>query len=280
MDRTALKVGFAVFLGAFIGSLVALQINGYFWWAGLIVGGFVGYISYEFKAVLQAIPRAVKAATAWRAKEETIVALKVFPVFLLTNLVVFLFNALIFFFLFYVGAAILIFDQNIACAIEIATMATMTAGVVAAMFTTVSSQEDAGLAARRFLRYQDMYVLSETKLKCKRDMLRYNTLSILFFWIPYGIIKFVPYIYKKIPAAILGIWKGLRVIGLFFWHLFRLIHSDLRILCMTDAAIFAGVGYFMGNALYGALVGAAFGIFNYVVVSKKILKIAPEKIRQ
>lgn len=63
MERTHGKVFIASALGAFIGSLVALQLNAYLWWLGLIAGGLVGYLSYEFKAVLRAIPVAWHAAS-------------------------------------------------------------------------------------------------------------------------------------------------------------------------------------------------------------------------
>ena len=48
-------------LGAAIGSLVALQLSSHLWWLGLIVGGLVGYLSYEWKKVLIAIPQTYKA---------------------------------------------------------------------------------------------------------------------------------------------------------------------------------------------------------------------------
>jgi hypothetical protein len=57
MDRT-LKIFVSCAFGAGIGTLVALEMHTYLWWIGLLVGGFTGYLSYEFKAVVYAIPRA------------------------------------------------------------------------------------------------------------------------------------------------------------------------------------------------------------------------------
>ena len=70
---------------------------------------------------------------------------------------------------------------------------------------------------------------------------------------------------------------GAKAAALFLKHLFLLIHSDMRVLCMTDAALFAGVGYFLGSALWGAILGGLFGVLNYKVVSEYILGIVPAK---
>src|SRR5437016_6103600 len=61
----AVKVFFACAFGATIGTMIALQVNHNVWWLGLAVGFVTGYLSYEFKAVITAVPRAWKAAVAW-----------------------------------------------------------------------------------------------------------------------------------------------------------------------------------------------------------------------
>jgi len=53
MERT-LKIFISCALGAGIGTLVALELNHYFWWLGLLAGGLVGYLSYEFKMIVSA----------------------------------------------------------------------------------------------------------------------------------------------------------------------------------------------------------------------------------
>lgn len=63
----------------------------------------------------------------------------------------------------------------------------------------------------------------------------------------------------------------------FSWQLFRLIHSDLRLLCGCDATIGAVIGYAIGNALLGAVAGGLIGWLNYEFVSVRWLKLIPAK---
>lgn len=66
MKNTGLKIAISCFAGATLGALVALQFSPWFWWLGLMVGFAVGYLSYEFKVVIQAIKKAWQATTNWR----------------------------------------------------------------------------------------------------------------------------------------------------------------------------------------------------------------------
>jgi len=64
--KKSLKVFLACAFGAGIGSLTALQINGIFWWIGLLVGGLFGYLTYEFKKVPQVLSRAWNVIVGWK----------------------------------------------------------------------------------------------------------------------------------------------------------------------------------------------------------------------
>src|ERR1051326_6289964 len=55
-----LKVLLACAFGAFIGAIVALRLNQYFWWVGMLTGGLVGYLTFEVKEVAAAM------SAAWR----------------------------------------------------------------------------------------------------------------------------------------------------------------------------------------------------------------------
>ena len=57
----------------------------------------------------------------------------------------------------------------------------------------------------------------------------------------------------------------------------RLVHSDIRLLCMTDSAIGALVGYYFHSAILGGIIGAIVGLLNYELVSKRWLKLAPQR---
>jgi hypothetical protein len=60
------KVFLAGALGGFVGTMVALQVATRFWWLGLIVGGLVGYLSYEIREVLAVLREAWILTTSWR----------------------------------------------------------------------------------------------------------------------------------------------------------------------------------------------------------------------
>jgi hypothetical protein len=62
MNRDALKIFIACAIGAAVGTVVALDVNKYFWWIGLLAGGATGYLSYEWRAVIAAVPAAYRAA--------------------------------------------------------------------------------------------------------------------------------------------------------------------------------------------------------------------------
>lgn len=66
------------------------------------------------------------------------------------------------------------------------------------------------------------------------------------------------------------------------WHFIilfvRYIHSDIRVLCAIDAAIGAGIGYAAGNVLLGTFAGGILGFLNYEIISKRVLKLVPEKM--
>lgn len=67
VQNPSFKIFTVAALGAFIGSLVGLQLNHLFWWVGMLVGGGVGYLAYNLGEVIRAIPLAVEQARiAWR----------------------------------------------------------------------------------------------------------------------------------------------------------------------------------------------------------------------
>ncbi len=81
------------------------------------------------------------------------------------------------------------------------------------------------------------------------------------------------------PTALLCFWlpKGLWFVGTFLavfgWKLFKLVHSDRRLLCGLDAAIGAAAGIGFHNPILGALAGGLVSIADYEIVSKRWLKV-------
>jgi len=56
------KIAIACFVGGVLFCVAALLFSPTYWWLGLIAGFAGGYISYEFRDVLKAIPVALQAA--------------------------------------------------------------------------------------------------------------------------------------------------------------------------------------------------------------------------
>jgi hypothetical protein len=54
------KIAVSCFIGGVLCGAVAMLFAPAYWWLGLIAGFAGGYISYEFKAVVQAIPEALE----------------------------------------------------------------------------------------------------------------------------------------------------------------------------------------------------------------------------
>lgn len=66
----SLKVLLACAFGGFLGALVALGVNWHFWWLGILVGFGSGFLGYQPKKVVAAIPRAWELAVNWRPDPE------------------------------------------------------------------------------------------------------------------------------------------------------------------------------------------------------------------
>jgi hypothetical protein len=264
IDNRTGKIALACFLGASIGALVALQLGHHLWWLGMLVGGCIGYISYNFRE----IPHTVVAV--WQelpeAKEITD-GLRVFGKCSLevTTFIVGLFSIISCEFAA-VGACgvasdILSHRMNPATAFRqsgmwpgflLFTTALVIVAMIGVFVMTRNGDNDA----------QD----------CRKAVL---VLGLLFN--PMSLLVTVP-----LAAAALGsyvayelIKVGIKLIVAVFRtakQTFLLVHSDIRLLCMTDAAFGALVGYLCGNALIGGLAGAISGVANYELVSKRLLK--------
>ena len=263
----ALKIFFACLFGAAVGGFVALSIWQPVWWLGMIIGGFIGYLSYEFKAVLAAIPVAWRRATSKRARARRRTYFRA----------VFGMNCLL---------------SNFTClaALGLSYLTLPEQRIVVVTWTVVI-----GSAAFLFLA---LSAIAGNSLRSKRQVRRWSKhnpifvallLSIFFVYIIprsclRGIVALAQWIRRpQMPGVLIPIVKeGVdigRVIRKFLYEMFILVHSEIRLLCGVDAAIGAAVGYLTGHALIGALAGGLLGIVNYELVSKWWLDIVPSDSR-
>lgn len=273
--------GFKVFavsaLGAFIGSLVGLQLTPMFWWVGMLIGGVVGYFAYNVGEVMRALPQAwILARDVWdeivcvdylgalrafgsgMAKVLQVLGLAVvlIPVAAVAIMLVGgvwtlqVFTPVAFyqhdsFPHFFVGTPEYFINTLIVSA---------AAGVIVCVITLCAWSEMYGLDAMR-----------RRKGWC--------ALLLLYKATPLGAITW--YLPKSIWLVLPLLPASARFVGAFWWNLFKIIHSDRRLLCGVDAAIGAAVGIFAHNPLLGALAGGVVGVLNFELISKRWLKLVP-----
>ena len=242
----------ACFLGGFIGTLVAKNL-GFFWWIGLIAGGFVGFLSYEFKAVIIACKNAWKAVIGIRITKEQWQKFE---------------NHLKLYFQDWFSSTMGLYG-------------TIVIGVMLVLCLTDTKYNWVGVGmvmAFFFLcSFLTAYLLFELDVdkKTRKSLLRWNPVRIYCWIVPKYIFLGVVYLIKHTPKFIAEIVK---TILRFTKHVFIEIHSEIRLLCGIDAAIGVCIGFFTGgNALIGGIAGAIFGGLNYEIISKRILHLVPIK---
>ncbi|MFH0815110.1 MAG: hypothetical protein V1902_03500 [Candidatus Falkowbacteria bacterium] len=243
MDKKAFKVAVSCFIGAGIGALVALEMNQWFWWVGLLVGGFVGYLSYEWRTVLHAIPAAFKAAERavfnrpkyfWTAIGLSIIGIVEYSAIF--------------------GSLMGFIAPNTSTYISVWICTTC-------LFAIIFS----------FTYFHDEMQNELRKLLVAGHLRRTVTIVILPIGISWLLWRFI----INTPRMVCAIGRGIVLIAKFIkrfgWEMFIRIHSEIRLLCGIDAMIGAAIGFFSGSVLIGAFAGAAFGALNYAVITVRWL---------
>ncbi len=233
-----LKIGLACMIGALIGGTVALGAG--LLWLGVIVGGLIGYLSYEFKEVIQAVKSTYAEISGWRPDTEywketglRVTALLMF--FLSTMLIL---------------AFMLIQGDYIITSGEKSTLSQVYAFTVIIILLETFVMCFLGICDNLFGETEEDWV---TYIKVL------NPISFYLFYFPRAIIT-------NLPKAIIFTAKFTKIIC-------TLIYSDERLLCGVCAAIGTAIGYFSVNVIIGMCVGGIFGAINYEVISKRILKL-------
>lgn len=268
-----LKVFMACALGGGIGALVALQLAPALWWIGILVGGLIGYLSYEFKAVLRAVPKAWKRAqrdlpqAAWAIVKAVPVILVV-----ITNLTLLCLGVV----LFVIAIAFFAFKQP----------SPSLASIMVVLMFLVAMPVSVGAT---------FYLVAKLKPYCdeKRGKLVLCPLTSLwllqyyFVYLPRLLARGALWLIRHTPKApkylclgvVLGLYWSVILLARFFKHLFLLIHSDLRLLCASYAMIGAIIGFTFGNALIGAAAGGALGLLGFELIFRLYHNTAPSSTR-
>jgi hypothetical protein len=257
-------IAIACFTGGALGALLAIQL-GYFWWVGILIGGAVGYVFFRFKEAIGAVRRVWKSLPNARTATEaarTAVWNFVRTIGVVLAILCFAFSILI----MIVGLAMsLVVGAEMSTRSQIPPTVTEAAGIAGqywVMGGAVLAFTAVLLLFFVLLSVRDRKGAFRTILSCFL-----LTPLVLPFTIGYAIVSpLVPYACKGFVRLGVLSSKAAR-------QTFILVHSELRLLCMTDAMIGALAGYCCGNALIGGFVGAACGLANYKLVSVKWLKL-------
>ena len=250
MSKNMERIFFA-FLLSFVGAIVAKQFEA-LWWIGLIFGFISGYIGYDIRSFLGAIPVALASScaevgtfipTTGRLKRFACCAFYTFGAGVCTGLICFGAISLLIFPLTHVSECLLM-----------ASYGGFFMGIFLVWMTPSDSKTDAGTQ----MHIEDM--------------------STIIRWM-----HPIPFAIRTLP---LGIFYSLRVVAWitekgselgwrFLYHLYRLVHSHERVLFGLDVALGVAIGHYSGNALLGGFAGAAWWILDWHVISVKLMRAQP-----
>jgi hypothetical protein len=269
-----LKVFFACFFGAGIGSLIALQSSGSGWMVvlGLLAGGLGGYLAYEYQEMWSAVKRAYVLTIAWRPNPSKLKKLGIDMAFVFAVAVPYMFL-----FFYILGAAEL--PKLGIGAYTVAILKLMTT------ILSILSVVGGGVEIMKLSEGEENNTLEKDGERVKGWIRKYNVAKVASVVMKAAIMSPVVIwlllreIFEDRKMIALGAERMLKNVAMFFWRAFKFMHSDIRLLCGIDALIGSYAGYVLGNAFVGALIGGAWGAFNYYVVSIKLLHLdkAPAK---
>lgn len=300
VDRTW-KIAFACGLGALIGTAIALDFMPWLSWTkawplwldpliGMLAGGAIGYLAYEWHEIPIAIKRAwrvVKPALRQLLPsriEDPLVREGRFSEIGVWGVVATYFTM--------AWSCALMFDVTHNQIFAVFTFLTLVTGGLAIILA------GATVDIHDWLLYPHLDIRTPSsypdKIEVRKCLVKYgNPLMVFVGWPLYGIgwtiyqlirvspripgavVRAVAATGKAIPRALIWIWNLAKILALFGWLVFKSIHSNWRVLCLIDAAIGTAIGCLTGSAIIGGIAGAVIGALNYQLVSVRLLKLVP-----
>ena len=250
--NTEKRIALACFLGATIGGLLALHLNRYLWWVGILIGGGVGYLSYCFKEVVAAVSTAWETVIRHEYRSD-IDRLRTW----------YGFNK----------EGIKKGSKNLGTALWAWTVGTTWIFSLILLLTFAPKSKrltyDAGAMWLLVIfggLLISVYISAPARsiFKCKscQDFLRFYTIAfppVFACWMAIVIFRNL----HRIAPACKAAWK-------FCARILNIIHSDIRLLCMTDSLLGALIGYYCSSALIGGFAGAVLGMAHYRLASRTL----------
>lgn len=273
------KIFFACAIGAGIGTMFSLELQPEFCWIGFLTGGFVGYISYEFKNVLSGIGQAFQevksimpAKNNWKASMglmATGITIAIYPLSL---------YAVGFFFWNWADGGRDAFGIILPGSVMVVTIL-VAGGALLGLESDGKGNDrlggefnDADVEEIKWAWINLLPPVAAFKLLCLFGLIgrilwiNKGALSIKNIW-RYCIRPVYRLIYMIVETVVMIVI----IIALIIWKTFVLIHSDERILVGTDAMLGSIVGYFFGSVLVGIWAGGLIGVLSYKFITELIL---------
>lgn len=217
------KIFTACFLGAMIGALTGINL-GIGWFGGGVVGFVVGYITYDFRRVTSTTRMVAGEVydelVNWKPDRQRWIATVMY--LLATVRLGFTVALPLELWMWWRGSE---FGSILIIGV-----------LIPMLFLLVSSLELDRVESTGELRFMTRMIPAQNPIK---------------FWL-WTAPKWIIMLSIRIITLIFGIIKR---IPRFVIGVLQIIHSDIRLLCATDAAIGAVVGSIFGSAILGALVG-------------------------
>ncbi len=255
---------------------------GMFWILGLLIGGVVGYFSYDFKGILKAIP------VAWKYASIEINKISFNEIFgnlvKITKRVINTALAII----GVIGipvASFFFFIRGFSLGSENELLGISDTAPVMFLIITIGAFISFCCLFNLFLIF-DCY----TKKKSEKSVSeisgvkgisefaqrnKFFMVLLMIFCMPIMSFIIVRFIVINVPTILKVVKVGVVFTGKFLWKFFKLVHSDLRFLVGVDSMVGGAVGMYFNNMLIGMIVGAGWGFINYYFVSLRILKLKP-----
>ncbi len=267
MNIESLKIAWACFLGAVAGAFCALKVSPShpgFAWVGILAGGFAGYVSYQFREVIKTVCIVWQSMPEWEEiRTKIIQRIK---------------------FIWFEGAFPVLLMMCFAFSFAIGMMSILiTMAYLVSLFCPGIHDPVNPIPLRGSLLGGTIFMLFTNVLGLRfgRRCIP-NDLIPVFKGLPLFTPGFAP-VLLVIGIPVAGLWL-VKEFGLLFTkataklirNTFLAIHSDIRLLCATDAVLGGLIGYYAGSVLIGGIAGAILGVLNYQIVSIRWLKLAPK----
>lgn len=258
--KNSARIFVVCFVGACIGTFVALEIHPLFWWVGTLVGAGIAYFGFNLKEVGVAMKTAFRRTVAWRHntvywiywREGFVFAMNIWSTILAGMILVFLFFT--------------------SCGLGVTNVTTF---IFSAEYVLINASVILSCVAFCVIfSFLNAFDYASKRNGMKGPYTFPNVIRVYFWIVPRAIFTGLMWLVKQSPKGVEKIVLFVVWAKSFFVTFFLLIHSELRLLCAVDAALGTAIGYFAGSILIGAIAGGVLGVVNYEVVSVRVLKLA------